>query len=592
MGLTIGDLISVLYSTNPATEGSSMSKAPSWPADAYGLCSYLLEASGTYDYVLRPEWLSTVDLTQWQKTVRETGDHWLALQEIEEVPDLIQQCWDTVWENRTIELINLPNLVYANSEAGDTKKDEAKTNSEVVKALVKIALIADETHSVLNLPELKNAEKYISRIRSVFETCSIADAKQTIDEFVNECNKNLKFNSTNFLASSTMGRNLEASMVRVLPKKKSPEVGISLRSITQNIGIWTKNEVLPRWIEIGPSKLTGKVNSALNVLLVPWPNEVRPSQFRAIESDCDMPDDFRFFDYEIDTEPSEMKTELGPVVVEKPLEITNHVKSLLAKAKQSIGEIDVVIFPELSINETSFDALAEYLRKEDVALIAGLGDLDQDENANCPLESANQVRMQIPGLDFPIIQSKHHRWKLERSQIVQYGLGSILDVEKSWWENTRVARRTLNFVQLHQRFVMSTIVCEDLARQDPVAGLLRAVGPNLIVALLMDGPQMATRWPNRYATVLADDPSSSVLTLTSIGMAKLSCPPSVKSPSRSIGLWKDPTGDPVEINLDATADAVVLCLSMNKATFYTADGRESRFKANTPVFAGIHQINK
>jgi len=62
--------------------------------------------------------------------------------------------------------------------------------------------------------------------------------------------------------------------------------------------------------------------------------------------------------------------------------------------------------------------------------------------------------------------------------------------------------------------------------------------------------------------------------------------------SRSIGLWKDPNSGAVEIILDDKADAVVLCLSMDKSTFHTADGRESRFKANTPVFAGLHQVCK
>jgi 5-methylcytosine-specific restriction enzyme A len=47
---------------------------------------------------------------------------------------------------------------------------------------------------------------------------------------------------------------------------------------------------------------------------------------------------------------------------------------------------------------------------------------------------------------------------------------------------------------------------------------MRSVGPNLVVALLMDGPQLTARWPARYASVLADDPGSSVLTLTSLGM--------------------------------------------------------------------------
>jgi hypothetical protein len=68
------------------------------------------------------------------------------------------------------------------------------------------------------------------------------------------------------------------------------------------------------------------------------------------------------------------------------------------------------------------------------------------------------------------------------------------------------------------------LICEDLARQDPAAELVRAVGPNLLVALLMDGPQLANRWPARYAAVLAEDPGTSILTLTSLGMVERSRP--------------------------------------------------------------------
>jgi len=53
--------------------------------------------------------------------------------------------------------------------------------------------------------------------------------------------------------------------------------------------------------------------------------------------------------------------------------------------------------------------------------------------------------------------------------------------------------------------VLTVLICEDLARLDPVNDLVRAVGPNLVMSLLMDGPQLTTRWPARYATVLADD---------------------------------------------------------------------------------------
>jgi hypothetical protein len=48
----------------------------------------------------------------------------------------------------------------------------------------------------------------------------------------------------------------------------------------------------------------------------------------------------------------------------------------------------------------------------------------------------------------------------------------------------------------------------------PGADVMNAIGPNLVIALLMDGPQREHRWPGRYATVLADDPGSAVLTVT------------------------------------------------------------------------------
>jgi hypothetical protein len=87
------------------------------------------------------------------------------------------------------------------------------------------------------------------------------------------------------------------------------------------------------------------------------------------------------------------------------------------------------------------------------------------------------------------------------------------------------------------------MICEDLARVDPCQELLRAVGPNLVVALLMDAPQLATRWPARYATVLSDDPGSSVLTLTSRALMTrqhlLGLRKSKRPKDRIVALWRD-----------------------------------------------------
>ena len=134
-----------------------------------------------------------------------------------------------------------------------------------------------------------------------------------------------------------------------------------------------------------------------------------------------------------------------------------------------------------------------------------------------------------------IIQQKHHRWRLDKSQITQYGLGAQLDPSCDWWEHHSVRSRDLNFIVARDWLAMSVLICEDLARQDPVSDLLRSVGPNLVIALLMDGPQLASRWPGRYATVLADDPGCSVLTLTSLGMT-VRCEPPGSSRCRTIAL--------------------------------------------------------
>jgi hypothetical protein len=88
--------------------------------------------------------------------------------------------------------------------------------------------------------------------------------------------------------------------------------------------------------------------------------------------------------------------------------------------------------------------------------------------------------------------------------------------------------------------VLASLVCEDLAHNDDIAQLIRSVGPTIVVNVLLDGPQLNSRWTARYASVLADDPGSAVLTLTSYGMVERSRPAG-RDASRVIALEKDPT---------------------------------------------------
>lgn len=100
-----------------------------------------------------------------------------------------------------------------------------------------------------------------------------------------------------------------------------------------------------------------------------------------------------------------------------------------------------------------------------------------------------------------------------------------------------------------------------MARYDPVLPTVAAVGPTLVLALLLDGPQLTNRWPGRYATVLAEDPGSSVLTLTSLGMIERAAIP-MRENHAVIGLWKERHGAAKELVLPKDHHALVLSLNL------------------------------
>jgi hypothetical protein len=162
----------------------------------------------------------------------------------------------------------------------------------------------------------------------------------------------------------------------------------------------------------------------------------------------------------------------------------------------------------------------------------------------------------------------------------------------TWWEHIDLQHRSITFLSMMPWLVLSVLICEDLARPDPAGDLIRAIGPNLVIALLMDGPQIRERWSARYATTLADDPGSSVLTLTSAGMSQLSRPLSGSSrSSKVIALWKDAKrSTPVEIELPDGYDGVVLSLTPRWLEEFTADGRSDGGSAGFPVLSGMHPV--
>jgi hypothetical protein len=242
-----------------------------------------------------------------------------------------------------------------------------------------------------------------------------------------------------------------------------------------------------------------------------------------------------------------------------------------------------VILPELALTPEDFQLASEICAKRGVFLIGGVAVPAQPGSAF----GINSVRTAIADplgqIYSPNPQNKHHRWQLDKSQVEKYGLESALDPSKTWWEATQMDRRRLTFISMFDWLTMAVLICEDLARPDPVGDLIRSVGPNLVITLLMDAPQESYRWAARYAMALGDDPGSSVLTFTSLGMTKLAkgLP---DGDEQKIAMWKDfRTGRPVNVNLPDGASGVVLYVRHEEKIEWTADGRNDRAATSYPV---------
>lgn len=413
-----------------------------------------------------------------------------------------------------------------------------KQNRPLLEALIKLVAVADEASESVGAPK--------------------EDETGKDDVF-------LELASALLENEGTLCWEIDSSRLRVLPRMHTPQNGLTDRSLSLYLSLCDPCEVIPQWFSTPFIQ-----GDSFNLLMVPWPPEILVSQFRDVTdlAPDQLPEDFGFFNYEASV--------AGEGIV-------GLIRALFDEAKRKLGRVDGVLLPELAVTESQFRALRKGLPRE-CFLVSGVG-----AGATASQRGTNEVRLSFPLLQ-DVIQKKHHPWKLDEAQVIQYGLGGVLSPSREWWEYDDFTDRQLSFISMSPDLVLSVLICEDLARPDPVANLVRTVGPNLVIALLMDGPQIKERWAARYATVLADDPGCSVLSLTSIGMSEISRPQSGPSRPRVVAMWKDAFSSATEIELPVGYDAVAISLSIRHREEYAADGRGDDGAAAFPILSGIHPI--
>ncbi len=409
----------------------------------------------------------------WAQAVEEAGRRWSAWAEDRTgaMPNLVAAEWEVFCQGAEVPL----------------EQVELGRDHRLCEALLTLHAVADEASAGLGVAlDSSGAEGIVYRARG-----------------------------RELLARTGSLARIDARLLRVLPKVITPPTGrlaFSRYACVQGPGIGA------RWHKI-PARHRGTDlrSEYATILLLPWPLRVHASDFHSVGSVQRLgKDPYGFFEF-------------APAVG-LDLDLFDRV---LVASRLEAGSVDVVLLPESAVDVSEVDDLETLLHHHGVvALVAGVRQ-PMSQPGQFPsnwLHMGFNTRLEKGGLPseerdpwFHIRQDKHHRWSLDEGQVEQYHLGAALHPHIRWWEAMDVPRKAIQFVEVAE-LVLTSLVCEDLAHNDEIAQLIRSVGPTMVMNVLLDGPQLTSPWTARYASVLADDPGSAVLTLTSYGMAERSRP--------------------------------------------------------------------
>jgi hypothetical protein len=495
-----------------------------WPPDVLALTNVVLTRSEAFRFAVSRvgEWPPARYLN-WGHAVEEAGRRWGLRVEDRggAMPDLLAEEWSAFRERAEMPLEDL-------ARGQDWR---------LCEALLTLHAIADEACAGLGIAhDSSDADGCVYRARG-----------------------------RELLATTGSLARVSSRFLRVLPKVRTPPTG---RPSFSRYACVQGPRIEARWHEV-PARHRGidPRSEFATLLLLPWPLRVRESDFRPLGGSVQrlVKEPFGFFEFA----PAEgLDFDL--------------LDRVLVAAREEVNSVDVVLLPESAVDEGDIDELETLLHHHGVVFLQTGARERSRQSERLPgnwIHIGVNPRLEKGGL-LPSVEARpwfhprqntHHRWSLDESQIYPYHLGGALHPHIRWWEAMDVPRRAVQFVEVAE-LTLVALVCEDLARNDDVAELIRQVGPTIVMTALLDGPQLSSRWAARYASVLADDPGSAVLTLTSFGMVQRSRPHG-REASSVIALWKDPARGVREIPLEPGAQAVVLTVCMDRVTRRSADGR-------------------
>jgi hypothetical protein len=520
--------------THPKADGLT-DQCPPWPPDLFAFAATLLQLSSCYAY--------TAFTAPWEAEYLFTKDY------LDDVSRLAME-----WSNTGAPSAKLQELWTDLLKNGENELD-----SQSLPVAIRLMAIADEAAAGMGFAPNPKHRGAFSRL--VLEELKVAEEALPAKDSATDVDVKTEQRLLPYIPVS-LCQMVRDDVACVQPKTNTPTVGCTLRSLSHNLALLPPSGVVEtRWLFAHPNEHEHK---PFNLLLVPYPFVINANDFVACGDTVDEKN--RFFCYRAGWFHVSGK----PV---KSAEIAKVICSLITAAKRETREIHGVVLPETAMLESQASEVAQELARLNPEMELFIsGTIDSGDGSVSPRNSAYTARLHRGEVWRAWSQSKHHRWCLDGGQIVRYHLGSVLDPVVRWWEKIDVSDRTCVFTVIRRGASLAVLVCEDLARFDPVLPVINAVGPNLVVALLMDGPQLERRWPGRYASVLADDPGSSVLTLTCLGMIRRSSMPG-DTDQREIALWKQGGDVARELKLPSDAHALLLSLTTTGEEQVTLDRR-------------------
>lgn len=351
---------------------------------------------------------------------------------------------------------------------------------------------------------------------------------------------------------TTLCHRVDKDEACVQPKGRTPPVGCNLRSMSLHLALLPPASIVST-VHLDPE--VEAISGPLGVLLVPFPYVIQDSEFVGVAVAGGHWGHLR------------LRKSWGEI---PGREVADFVADLV-----SIKKTAIVVLPELALNSEQLKCVCDRAFELGVRMvIAGVHSRGPGlPGMNRAVGTLRSAKAGVESSQWQ--QAKHHRWRVESLQIANYGLP--LDPKLSWWEDIDISQRQVFAARFAAGSTVACLVCEDLARVEPVQPALREMGASLIVALLMDGPQYVRRWAAKASTVFADDPGSSVLALTSLGLVRRNQEHRERhsgNVSIPIALWQEPGKGPVEVALAPGALAVHFNVRIEEQRETTLDGRD------------------